>query len=429
MSNGNTNYKRILIIIFDSNLTSNSATDITLRSYFREWPKDKLLILTSENTNKPFANTIVLKSYFIEWLREKVSKFLLRENKGVDNRNLVPGAIIKSSNNRLGLNQKLFAIGAAYEDMLYVSTPKRTLKAIDNFKPEAIYTIMDSIKTNKLAVKFSKRYNIPIVPHFMDDWISTTYTGSFWLKLARSSLTASLKKLLNRAKIGFCISQKMCDEYEYKFNKKFLPLMNIVKLDPSKKYRNENKSVDLVFTYFGGLHLNRWKSLEILSEVLEDLSREIQKKLLLEIYTTEDNINKYYSQFRNSIVSFKRFIDHDAAIMKMQQSDFLVHVESFDESVIKFTRLSISTKIPEYLASDTPIIAIGPSNIASIEYLRDNNCAYIITKLNRVEIKNILLAAFNGVNNEIYSKNNFQLVKKNHSFSQSILFRKVLESV
>ena len=42
------NYPRVLIIS-GFGLDTNSATDITMRSYFSSWPPQKLLIITSVN--------------------------------------------------------------------------------------------------------------------------------------------------------------------------------------------------------------------------------------------------------------------------------------------------------------------------------------------------------------------------------------------
>ena len=60
----------------------------------------------------------------------------------------------------------------------------------------------------------------------------------------------------------------------------------------------------------------------------------------------------------------------------------LVHVESFDNKSRQLTKLSISTKIPEYLATGKPIIAIGPREVASLEYLKD--CSLWITNKNDI---------------------------------------------
>ena len=64
----------------------------------------------------------------------------------------------------------------------------------------------------------------------------------------------------------------------------------------------------------------------------------------------------------------------------MEETDVLVHVESFDAYCKAKTSLSISTKIPEYLSSKRLILAIGPDDIASMEYLK--NVAYCINSEN-----------------------------------------------
>jgi hypothetical protein len=287
---------------------------------------------------------------------------------------------------------------------------------------------MSGIRLNKLTLRCSIKYNISIIPHFMDDWISTIYTGSIWLRIPRRSLLHSLDHLLNFTKIGLCISQKMCEEYKVKFNKRFLPLMNVVNMDYFRSGHKDikNKLNELVFTFFGGLHLNRWKTLLLVSDVLNSLSVNLEKNLKLEIYTSEDNIKKYSAKFKCSNVTFHKFIEHEDACLEMQKADFLLHVESFDESVIRFTRLSISTKIPEYLASWNPIIAIGPANIASIEYLNENDCAYIVSNLNYNEIEKLLLESINGHNNGLFLQNKLRLVETNHSSSQIVFFRDLL---
>ena len=418
----NNKYKRILIIT-GVNLTSNSATDITLRSYFENVPKEKLLILTMKDTNQPFARTVIIKSEIFGKLRKFFQKILLNKVDQIDGRNLIPGAIV-DDNNVISIKQKMFAVGTAYIDMFYHNISKNVIKTIDGFKPEVIYTIPCAIGLIRLTNRISNRYNIPVVPHFMDDWISTIYTGNVLLKLPRIILLFYFKRMLKYIRVGLCISKKMCEEYEIKYHKEFLALMNTINLKNFRVLHNgiKNKSNELVFTFFGGLHLNRWRSLLTLSEVLISLSSIINKSLILEIYTSKDNIEKFSNKFKYQNVIFHDFIDSKSAYLKMQESDFLIHVESFDDSVIKFTRLSISTKIPEYLAAGTPIIAIGPLNIASIEYLNENKCAYVITNLNNYKMQNILLSAIKGVNDRFYSQNSLQLVESNHSKTQLALF-------
>ena len=422
-------FKRVIIIsAFD--LTTNSATDITLRSYFKYWPKDKLMILTTSSNQQFFARTLTIKSSFKSQIRAFLVSLLLKRKNGVVNKNIIPGMFSNDFRQSLGLKQKAFMIIAAYFDLINPKISRYIHKEINDFKPEIIYTIMGNIRILRAANSIAKKYKIPIVPHFMDDWISTTYTGSIFFKIPRNILLSSLKKMLSNAKFGYCISEKMCLEYYQQFHLKFFPLMNIVdskNLTQTKiESNNFTKETEIVFTYFGGLHLNRWKSLKIFSDVLATISKEKGYKLILEIYTTDDEINKYSLILNQKNIVFKKYVSHDIALQKMAQTNFLIHVESFEKAVIAFTRLSLSTKIPEYLAASSPIIAIGPPNIASMKYLIDNECAYVITSLEFPTIKNIIDNAIQGINMEILKANAYKLYLSNHSIKEVEKFLSLL---
>lgn len=425
------NYKRVLIIS-GYNLTSDSATDITLRSYFKHWPKNRLMILTTTSNQKPFTRTVTLKSSFLSQIRILFINLLLKNNKGIVKKNIIPSTLTNNPNKSVKKRQKIFTLGAAYIDLINFRISKNLKNELDDFKPEIIYTIMGNIRIIRIANALAKEYKISIVPHFMDDWISTMYTGSFFLKFPRKVLLSSLKNLLLYTKFGLCISEKMCREYEQRFHKKFTSLMNIINVEKfnninkTKINTNVNKTRKKVFTYLGGLHLNRWKSLHLLSNVLASISKEMDNELILEIYTNENDIKMYSFKFNIDNTVFKKFVNHDIALQKMAQTNFLIHVESFDEPVISYTRLSISTKIPEYLASGTPICAIGPANLASIEYLLDNNCAYVVTSNDYLTLKNTIVSAINGDNNNLYKKNSESLFYTNHSDKKIESFIKLL---
>jgi len=423
MDTDSNKYKKVLIIS-DFNLSGNSATDITMRSYFADWPKDKLFILSTTQCKKPFAKTYVVKTNNHHNIRSIFSKLLLKSTNTLRDRNITPGAIVKTEGVEIGLKQKIFAIGASYADLLKIKIGSKLKAALDNFKPEIIYTVMGSIRINRLVLSVSDSYKLNIIPHFMDDWISTKYTGTIWFYPPKKILVQSVKKLLKKANFGFCICEKMCTEYETRFHKKFYPLMNTVKysvLLPKNKAENELKS-DVFFTYFGGLHVNRWKSLNALSDALYNVSLKINKNLILEIYTSVEFIKNFSSNFNRTNIRFFENVSHESAFQKMQQTNYLVHVESFDEQVIQFTRLSLSTKIPEYLAAGRPVFAIGPSSVASIEYLQENECAYVVTSLAANDIEKELTIAFNDSRTETILKNSMLLFRQNHSDNQLTIF-------
>jgi hypothetical protein len=71
----------------------------------------------------------------------------------------------------------------------------------------------------------------------------------------------------------------------------------------------------------------------------------------------------------------------------MDQSDLVLFLESFDRRSIQTTRLSFSTKIIDCMQSTAGILAIGPLEIASMDYLAKNNLGYIISDIEKLDEK------------------------------------------
>ena len=63
----------------------------------------------------------------------------------------------------------------------------------------------------------------------------------------------------------------------------------------------------------------------------------------------------------------------------MFDADAFLHIESDDESYCSLTKLSVSTKIPEYLISSRLVIGYGPVYLASMKLLKDNNIGIVIS--------------------------------------------------
>ena len=63
---------------------------------------------------------------------------------------------------------------------------------------------------------------------------------------------------------------------------------------------------------------------------------------------------------------------------EVEVADVLVHVESDDPEVLQNTRLSVSTKIPEYLSSGRLVLGFGPLNVASLALLKKYSLGVVV---------------------------------------------------
>ena len=70
-------------------------------------------------------------------------------------------------------------------------------------------------------------------------------------------------------------------------------------------------------------------------------------------------------------------VSQSEVIDLQNNADVLIHAEAFDRYNKSLVRCAISTKIMDYLSVGRCILAIGPSDISSIEYLSDYDLALI----------------------------------------------------
>ena len=106
---------------------------------------------------------------------------------------------------------------------------------------------------------------------------------------------------------------------------------------------------------------------------------------MLDTLTTENGIN------------FHGRINYDEVTKIMHESDVLVHTESMDKINRNKVRYSVSTKIADSLGSGINMFAYGPSTVASMRHLIDNDCAIVCTKQEDLKEKLLTLFTENGI--------------------------------
>jgi glycosyltransferase involved in cell wall biosynthesis len=243
-----------------------------------------------------------------------------------------------------------------------------------SYGPDVIYSPLGSVRIMKLTARIARQCRRPIVPHFMDDWPGTLYSSGELVGRARKAVNSSLQDVIGLSNAGICISQPMAEEYRARYGLPFTVFGNCVDeaafRDPrdfASKISPRARTLRLV--YVGGLHLDRWRSLMDIGRALEHF-RVGGPKALLTVYAPEGDIAKYgQALLRSSTVQVVGSIAGREVSKVLIDADLLVHVESFDQRIGRYTRLSVSTKIPQYMAAGRPIFAYGPSNLASMRHI------------------------------------------------------------
>jgi glycosyltransferase involved in cell wall biosynthesis len=107
--------------------------------------------------------------------------------------------------------------------------------------------------------------------------------------------------------------------------------------------------------------------------------------LCVEIYAPQKDLVSYGKLFREyTVVELLATLSASEVSAKLKHFDVLIHVESFLEIDSLYTRYSISTKIPQYMASGRPIIAYGPASLSSIRYIKNSEAGLVIDHENDI---------------------------------------------
>ncbi|TCT22464.1 hypothetical protein EDC34_10711 [Thermomonas haemolytica] len=294
----------------------------------------------------------------------------MREDSGrsADGRHGIAGGAVKGS-----------AL-ASFADAVPFRLPQDLIEWVAKFDPQVIYSPLGSIRMMSAALQLSQRFDIPIVPHFMDDWPSTVYMDDARYFPLRRILRNKLEKILSRAPFGLTICDDMSGEYGRRHGMRFEAFMNCVDVPAQSVGEARHGGGEVVFGYVGGLHLNRWKSLCDVAAALQ-AAKDAGSDVWLDIFAPEADIRAYRSEFDGfTAVRNMGSLGYSDVRETLRNYDVLVHVESFLPADSRYTRLSISTKIPQYMAAGRPILAYGPDTLSSIAYVARVGAGLAVTK-------------------------------------------------
>jgi len=258
------------------------------------------------------------------------------------------------------------------------------------FKPDVIYMHGHmGYYMHKLLAYCQVKTGAKVVLFFGDDMYSyKTYNPM--KNLYQFFMRKWLNKSILIADLLYGGSKPLCTEYNNMFNKRFNLLYKGCDLTGSiikEKYHNP-----IIITYTGNLNYGRWEALTKLVNEIETVNKE-SVKFKLNIFTQtqlRDSISKALNRGESSKVFGK--ISYEKVKSVLSNSDIVLHVESFSKEQRKITRLSFSTKIIDCMQSGSCIMAIGPKDVASIQYLIETNSALVVTEKNgiRMLLSNIL---------------------------------------
>jgi glycosyltransferase involved in cell wall biosynthesis len=367
----NTDWFPKVVVLCDEPINKVSGGGVTMGNLFRGWPKDRL--------GQVFAH------HRFEIDTDICENYLRLGDHKMPGRDLVPKQVrrMRKLVKRLrGIIRPGFRVD--YE---------RVLHWVRQFEPDLIYAQPTAYPMYTWWVPrwLSRDLDIPLVNHVMDDW--PTELRHDWWPIYRQILTPFLRNQLHHlfeaASSNLAICQQMAQIFSERYETQFLPFHNVIDLEewkePKADYAVQGDAFRLV--YLGALDGRQVHSLRDVAKLISSLAEE-GIEITLTVYTGQMYKDIYHKQLGEM-----KGVSHGGRIARkdlcacLASADLLVLPVSFAERGVVAGRLSMPTKVPEYMASGSPILVYAPRQVPPAEYARREGWGYLVDQRNQSALK------------------------------------------
>ena len=232
-------------------------------------------------------------------------------------------------------------------------------------------------------MKIARKYHLPVISSFGDDYYSIPTSWSHpIIKLQSDILKHKINQFVNFSNYVLTINKTFSEYYkaEFKISERIEPLYMGASIQfDSGKCRHRLCGNALILSFIGNQSLGRWENLLEIGRTLDQYNTENQTEHCLKVY---GSILPEFEKESSKISSIRVMGRIQGSDVKdaILTSDVLIHTESFKNEYINQTRFSLSTKIADSLSSGKLLLAYGPKQVASMQHLIENTCAYCIVE-------------------------------------------------
>ena len=272
---------------------------------------------------------------------------------------------------------------------------QENLKEVEQFNPEIILCGLGNLNQMRLCLKLS--HLLPkskIVLYIVDDWVNSRVSDKWPSVLWRKRYDKAFRDVLSISSGNLSICQEMSDAYKERYGIDFVPFHNPVdvsfweSLCSQKKYGSETVSL----LYVGKINADTQNCLIDCCKVVEELNNE-GKSICFDVYSPNYRIKYDLFDSYNHCHLFPP-VPHESIPELTKSYSALFLTLGFSKESIKYVKLSMPTKLTEYLASGLPTVLYCSSEIALFHYVQANGCAFICSKRKLSELKRTLLGLF-----------------------------------
>lgn len=247
-----------------------------------------------------------------------------------------------------------------------------------------------------IGLQLKQQIGVKWLADFRDPWTTIGYQKA--LKLTKSSQKKHLhleEKVLNLADQIIVTSEATKKEFQFKTKK---PIEVITNGYDTHNVQKPTKDQKFTIAHIGSLLSKRnpthlWNILKELINENKAFKEAFQLNLIGVV--SDEVLKSIYENDLNKVVNLMGYVDHKEAIKLQMQSRVLLLIEIDSED----TKAIIPGKLFEYMASESPILAIGPkgSDIEQIIKSTNTGCYFIYDQIQ--DIKSQILTYFEAYKN------------------------------
>lgn len=347
-----------------------TGTGITFSNLFRGWPKDRISTVHDDTIA---VTTDVCDSYY-QLGSDEIRKFGGSLTNKPSPQFLPQTASTPPPQPRpkslQAVKKLIFGDGLPQRGVL---TPR--LEAwIEDFCPDVIYTILGSNGLMDIVEEIERKFNVPMVVHIMDDWMSGAFRNGLLGQLQRQRMLRSIRRIVEKADLRLGICDAMCEAYSDRFGVPFGAFQNVADVAAIAKYATDPTAIGkpVKVVYAGSVFAYaQLQSLIDCCQAVAQLSNE-GAALQLDIHCPPSHITEIKDQLTLGpvICLHDSLIDDDDFFSTICNADILLMPVNFDQKSIDFIRYSMPTRVPAYMASGTPILVYGPADVAQVQYAK-----------------------------------------------------------
>lgn len=401
------------VLLFGHSFNNYTGMGITLTNLFADWPKDNIAVW-ADGVEPELCNIIRPCSVYIGKYKDAVKQSIGKKIPGFKDK---IREIIRKEYYKTGFQE--------FRENTHIS--KTYLSMAKKFNPEIIFCALGSDAAMKRCENLMYEFpNSKLVLYIVDDWVNTKINSRYFASFWRHKYDRDFRHIINRADGLLSICQYMTDEYRRIYGKVFYPFHNPVNIaewqsiDVLPKYENDKVAI----LYVGKINDDTTPCLLDMCKTVDELNL-MRDSFVFDIYSPDYGSKAFLFDGKVGVHVFPPIAHEDIPkVMKSYSALFLPL--GFSKQSRSYVRLSMPTKLTEYLASGRPVILYCPEEIALAKYLTDKNCAVMCTDNDTFKLKSTVASL---QDTDIYNqlvKNSLNLAAQHDIHSVRERFRETL---